>query len=188
MKRTILAAGAAILAIGGTAYAAQPSAQSPGRDANMTAAEAKAKSDAMFTRMDVNGDGKIDAADREERTAERFAQLDTNSDGSLSLEEFSARPSRDDRMARRGGGDRAPGAGGSRGDHDRHGGGKAMMKMADANNDGAVTKAEFDAAHARHFAMMDTNSDGTVTAEERKAARDAMRDRKGATRGGNGPN
>ena len=116
MKKTILAASAAILAIGGAAYAAQPA----DRNADMTMAEAKAKSDEMFTRMDVNGDGKIDKADREAKQAERFAAKDTNGDGVLSEEEFAARGERGD-------GERS-GHKGHRGG--KRGGGMAMMKMA----------------------------------------------------------
>ena len=55
-----------------------------------------------------------------------------------------------------------------------------MMKMADSNGDGAITKAEFDAMHTQHFTMMDSDNDGTVTAAERKAARDKMRSMRGA--------
>lgn len=166
MKKTILAAGAALIAVSGAALAAQPAGYD--RNADMTMADAKARADSMFERMDVNGDGRIDTADREERTQERFAMLDTNKDGSLSPEEFAARG---DRMAR-GDGER-----GHRG-HGKRGGG--MMKMADSNGDGAITKAEFDAMHTQHFTMMDSDNDGTVTAAERKAARDKMRSMRGA--------
>jgi hypothetical protein len=164
MKKTILAASAAILAIGGAAYAAQP-AGGFDPNADMTMADAKAKSDEMFARMDVNGDGKIDKADREAKQAERFAAKDTNGDGVLSEEEFAARGERGD-------GERS-GHKGHRGG--KRGGGMAMMKMADTNGDQAVTKAEFDAAFTKHFTMMDTDKNGTVTAEDRKAARDKMR-------------
>ena len=51
-----------------------------------------------------------------------------------------------------------------------------MAGMADANKDGAVTQAEFTAAALQRFDRADTNRDGTVTAEERRAARQAMRD------------
>ena len=51
----------------------------------------------------------------------------------------------------------------------------AMGKMADTNNDGAVSRAEFDAGVAKHFAMVDTNNDGTIVKAERQAARQKMR-------------
>ena len=165
MKKTILAAGAALIAIGGAAFAAQPGHGPMDRNADMTMADAQARSDAMFARMDANGDGRIDDADREARQQARFDRLDTNKDGALSPEEFAARG---ERMGRGDGecGHRGHGMGGMRG---------GMMKMADANGDGAVDKAEFDAMHTQHFTMMDADNDGTVTAEERKTARQQMR-------------
>lgn len=51
------------------------------------------------------------------------------------------------------------------------GGGKGGfgMKMADANGDKTITKAEFRAAAEARFAKADTNGDGTISADERKA-------------------
>ena len=170
MNKTILAAGAALISVSGAALAAQPG-NGPGSsrgdwNADMTMADAKARSDSMFARMDANGDGRIDSADREARQQARFDRLDTNRDGALSPEEFAARG---DRMGR-GDGER-----GHRGHHGMGGMRGGMMKMADSNGDGAIDKAEFDAMHTQHFTMMDVNNDGTVTAEERKAARQKMR-------------
>jgi Ca2+-binding EF-hand superfamily protein len=58
-----------------------------------------------------------------------------------------------------------------------HGG--AMMgmlgKMADTNNDGAITQAEFTAAALKHFDTIDADHNGTVTAAERQAARADMK-------------
>jgi Ca2+-binding EF-hand superfamily protein len=59
-----------------------------------------------------------------------------------------------------------------------------MLRVADANKDGAVTEAEFLDAHAKHFAMLDTNKDGSVTAQERRAAMTKMRDHMKQMRGG----
>lgn len=163
MKKTILAAGAAVLAMGTVAYAA------PGMMAEkgpVALAEAQTKSAAMFDRMDVNSDGKIDAADREARVKERFTRLDTDGNGSLSLEEFTA--GREMRGKR---------GEGMRDHHGKRGQGMHMMgKMADTNNDGTITRAEFDAGVQAHFAKMDANGDGTVTVEERQAAREQMRE------------
>ncbi|UVI39773.1 hypothetical protein [Qipengyuania spongiae] len=52
-----------------------------------------------------------------------------------------------------------------------------MMRQADANRDGAVTRAEFDTALAQHFARLDTDGDGAISQAERQAAREAMRAR-----------
>ena len=166
MRKTILAAGAALIAVGGAAFAAQPADRPMDRNADMTMADANARSEAMFARMDANSDGKIDTADREARQQARFERLDTNGDGALSPEEFAARG---DRIGR-GDGER-----GHRGHHGMGGMRGGMMKAADSNGDSAIDKAEFDAMHTQHFTMMDANNDGTVTAEERTAARQKMR-------------
>ncbi len=188
MKKTILAASAAILAISGVAYAAAPDETGGKFDRNqpVTMADAKAKADAMFAKMDVNNDGQINQADRQAKVAEHFAKLDADGNGSLSLEEFSTRPERGKRMRGEGKrGDRMAmhgQRGGERGHHGKrggmrgHGGMMMMGKMADANNDGTVTKAEFDAAFTKHFSEMDADGDGTVTPEERKAAHEKMRE------------
>lgn len=52
-----------------------------------------------------------------------------------------------------------------------HGG---MFRMADANDDGIVTRAEFEAMAREHFDRVDTNHDGQVTREEADAVREKM--------------
>lgn len=124
----------------------------------------------------------------DERLAARFAQLDTDNSGSLTLEEFTAprqpraergeRPHRADRAERSGTrGDRAEQRG-KRGDRMARGGygmGQMILRMADTNNDGTVTRAEFDTAVEAHIARLDTDGDGIITAEERQAAHAQMR-------------
>ena len=51
----------------------------------------------------------------------------------------------------------------------------AMAKMADTNNDNAISRAEFTAAAMAHFDKADADNNGTVTQAERKAAHEAMR-------------
>lgn len=46
---------------------------------------------------------------------------------------------------------------------------EAMLKHADTDGDGAISKSEFDAAHNEHFKKMDGDSDGKLTADEMKA-------------------
>lgn len=82
------------------------------------------------------------------------------------------------------------GVAGAQGGPERgHGGGRhaAMLLQSDSNNDGAVTRQEFDAGRDAMFARMDANSDGNVTAEEGRAARRAMfeqmREQRGEQRG-----
>ncbi|KPH57602.1 EF-hand domain-containing protein [Novosphingobium sp. ST904] len=124
--RTItIGISAAALAIGGMAGAqnattrpAAPSATSPAapeRDRIETRAEAQARAEAMFARLDVNKDGKLDRADREARRQQRregmFDRLDTNRDGSISKAEFMADRGPDGDRGPRPGGDRPDGAG-----------------------------------------------------------------------------
>lgn len=190
ITKLTLGLSVAALSIGGIAYAQPGRGGGPMMDTDgngvVTRAEAKQAGDAMFTRMDVNNDGKLDQADRqarhEARRAEMFAKLDTNNDGSISNEEFMAMPPRGPGMGGPGmDGKRGPGMRGDgdgwRGKHHRgkRGGMMMMAKMADTNNDGAVSKAEFDAAGEKHFAMMDADNDGQITQAERQAAHAKMK-------------
>lgn len=61
------------------------------------------------------------------------------------------------------------------------------LKMADANKDGSITRAEMNAARAATFARMDRNSDGFITADERQQMADAAAAKgKGRGKGGEG--
>lgn len=196
------AAGAATIAGAGFAYAAPGMVQG-----DTTRAQAQEQAIQMFGRMDVNKDGKLDQADRDARQQQRFDQLDTNKDGVLSREEFAAGPGKmrggpgDGPGGMRGPGDgpgpmagpggKGPGPMGAPGDCP---GGKSqrmgkmgpgpMMQRADTNGDGAISQAEFVAAHLAMFDKADANKDGTVTAKERrdmrKEFRDEWRERRGA--------
>lgn len=53
-------------------------------------------------------------------------------------------------------------------------GGPFGLLAFDANADGKVTRAEFDAAQKSHFNQIDANKDGTATPEEFKAFREAQ--------------
>lgn len=69
-----------------------------------------------------------------------------------------------------------------------HRGPGGMLFQSDANSDGVVTRAEFDAGRAAHFTQLDANRDGSVTREERRASWQAMRGERGehGRRGGRG--
>ncbi|WP_374411434.1 EF-hand domain-containing protein [Novosphingobium colocasiae] len=216
IAKTLLALSAGTLAIGSIAYAQMPEGhERPKMDANgdgvITRAESQAAAEAMFTRMDVNKDGKLDKADREahmaEMTTKMFAKLDANGDGSISRTEFMAAGPMDHHGGPDGppppGDDMAgmdhgkPGGKHGGGHHGRGhrgmGGGMGMMmaKMADTNNDGAVSKAEFMAAATKHFDEADANKDGKITKEERQAMHQKMRaawkDRRGGGDAPDGP-
>lgn len=55
---------------------------------------------------------------------------------------------------------------------------------ADANNDGVVTRQEFDAQRATHFASLDADNNGQLTREEMRAGRQERRGRHGERGGG----
>ncbi|WP_292960234.1 EF-hand domain-containing protein [Novosphingobium sp. UBA1939] len=206
MKKIVLGISAAAFALGaGALYAAAP--EGPAGD--VTWAEAKAKADEMWAKLDVNKDGKLDQADRDAKVMQKFDAIDTNHDGAISRDEFLAHhnamrgpgadgpradgpgagPAEGHRWHRGGRGGpqgRGPGPDGP-GMHGAMMGGPGMvLRMADANKDGVVTKAEYDAAVKAHFDRVDTNHDGKISKEERKAARDAMRARFGRGPGGPG--
>lgn len=50
--------------------------------------------------------------------------------------------------------------------HHGHGRGHGMLKKMDTNNDGRITRAEFNAKAEERFKRMDANNDGVVTLEE----------------------
>lgn len=173
-RKIMLGLSLAATALGGAAYAQQKG------DGSFTRAEAQAKAQEMFARLDVNKDGKLDQADRVARRNAMFDRMDTDHNGQISRAEFDA-------MGPGARGPRGPEAGGPDGEHGpgkhgwghrggHRGGGMMMGRMADANKDGVITQAEFTAAALQRFDRMDTNHDGVVTKEERQAARQAMRE------------
>ena len=201
MKKLILGASAAAMMLGaGALYAAAPDAKMPPMrgeaDRDVTWADAKTKADGMWAKLDVNGDGKLDQADRDAKTAKKFDEVDTNHDGAISRDEFTAHhrgmkgpmggadmpppppPGAESPMA---GGPDGPMRGhhGMRGGHGGRDmmGGPMLAMMADADRNGTVTRAEYDAAVKAHFDAADANHDGKITREERRAAFRAMRPR-----------
>lgn len=56
--------------------------------------------------------------------------------------------------------------------------------QADVNNDGAVSRQEFDAARSAEFSRIDADSDGQISREERRAGRGDRGDRGHGRRGG----
>lgn len=170
MKKTIAAVAASALALlAGTVAVAQSDTARPGRMpiADQTRTELVAKLDARFAKLDTNRDGSITAAERtaarDARRGERFAKLDKDSNGSLSRAEFES--AREGRGKMRGG---------------RHGGmhhrGGHGGRDADAN--GTVTKAEFQAKALARFDTADADRNGTLTVAERQAAWQAHKPRR----------
>ncbi len=54
---------------------------------------------------------------------------------------------------------------------------QGMFERADANNDGKVSKAEYNAQQEKFFAETDKDGNGELTKDEMKARREAMREK-----------
>lgn len=180
MRKIVFTLSAAALALGGAAYAQNDKGAMPMGD--MTRAQAQAKAEKMFDKMDANHDGILNQADREARMAQRFDKIDTNHDGSISREEFMAAHQRHHRMGHGamqgkdadGGKSKAMRMGMRHGKHHGRMGAMMIMRMADPNHTGSVTRSAFVDAALKMFDKADANRDGTVTPAERKAAMQAM--------------
>ena len=202
--KSIVVAGAALVALTASAAVAQPE-QRGGQP--LTRAAVEARVDAGFARADANRDGFITQdevragrqdrrgnrgearAERREQRGERraalFARLDANRDGSISRTEFESRQAvrggdraerREARSERQA--DRRSARGERRGG--QGGGlfarfGGRMFGQADANRDGRISRDEARSGALAVFARVDTDRNGTISAEERRAARESMR-------------
>ena len=123
----------------------------------LAAPEGQQRRGAMLERLkaaDTNADGLISRSEAAAlpRIAKHFDQIDANRDGQVSFEELRAFHAA------------------HRGDH-----GKKMLKLADTDGDGKLSKAEALAAAAARFDRADANKDGFLTVEEMKAARHGHR-------------
>jgi hypothetical protein len=64
-------------------------------------------------------------------------------------------------------------------DHHSEGGGKKgkMFKELDANEDGEISKAEFQVKHDERFKAMDVDGNGSISQEEAKAHKKERKDK-----------
>jgi len=185
MKKPLLIAGAALVAIAVPAIAAHHEGGHTMAKPDMTRADAEAKVKEHFAKVDANKDGAITREEvqarhqamRAERQDAHFKAMDKDGNGSISRAEYDAghagpRPDGEKQAM-----------GGMR--HHRMGGGMAMggkiFDRADADKDGKVTLAEASGAALAHFDKVDANKDGTVTAAERM---DYWKNRKAEWRAG----
>lgn len=185
------------------AHAQTPNSQTPGAPPpppaghhampmkELTRDEAKTRAEKLFDALDLNHDGKLDKADRDLHLAKHFEAMDANHDGQLSLQEFQATHERM-KGPKDGPEEQAPGRWKQegRGPEGHNGMGQRgpammlMMRQADPNHTGTVTRDAFVNAALATFDREDTNHDGKVTPEERRAA---MRAEMGGGQGRRGP-
>jgi len=97
----------------------------------------------ILERVDTDKDGKISKAEFDAEGSKLFAKLDENGDGKIASNEMPQR-----HWARFGG---------------------HMFDRMDADHDGQVTKAEFQAAGEKMFQRMDKNGDGIIEKDEMQA-------------------
>lgn len=187
-KYTILAACAAF------AFPAAAGAQQDRPQGDVTLSEVQARAAERFAALDGNKDGRVTQAEitaaREarmaERQARRFDRLDANDDGAVSEAEMqAARAARQAKRAERQDGESARRGRGQRGAMRGGRGIGGGFDRLDANDDGAVTLAEYTAPMTQRFERVDADNNGTLTQAERQAARAAMRTERRQRRSGN---
>jgi Ca2+-binding EF-hand superfamily protein len=156
-------------------------------DGVVTRQEFEASRSAGFARLDANHDGQLSrdefragrrwgghaGADRFHGRGDRMARLDANHDGAISRAEFlTPVNARFDRLDGDHDGVISPQERQAMpGTHPRFVGRAGGRPNLDTNGDGAVARAEWDAATAAMFERMDANRDGRVTREEAEAGR-----------------
>ena len=125
------------------------------------------RSASHFSKADTDGDGKLSRAEVEKAMPHllgKFDSIDTNKDGQLSRGELSAW-----KKAHKG---------------ERQAKAAERFKHADADGDGAISRAEaekYAPRLARKFDLIDSNKDGKLTQDELRAYRESKRTRKDQT-------
>ncbi|WP_260598521.1 EF-hand domain-containing protein [Sphingomonas endolithica] len=190
-KKLLIAAALATAAVGGIAVAADtligprgPMAADTNKDGIVSRAEFFTAAQARFASRDSNGDRKLSGAEIDTGPrGEKLLREDTNKDGMISFAEITATESahfkaqdanKDGRLTGEEVRPRGPGMRG-RGEM-----GGMMLRHADTNRDGKVSRDEMRAQADQRFDRMDTNRDGVIDSAEI----DAMR---GPGRGTGGP-
>ncbi len=126
--------------------------------------------------MDANKNGKLEKDEVPERMQSMFTRADKNEDGAIDKEEMTA-------MARERSGGQGPGFGGGQGGF----GGREflvqMMERADADKDGKLSGDEIPLFMRERLEQTDTNKDGALDKAELEAAAARMSEGRGQGRG-----
>lgn len=174
MNKLIIGLAATATLIGGAAIAAH------------AADKSKGPAGWLLKHGDTNGDGAISRDEFLAKAAEHFAKADANKDGKVTGDEVMAMMA-----AHHGGrmrhGDHRGGPGGAAMMEGHEGPDGGMFARLDADGNGKVSLAEFNAPHDKHFAMVDANKDGEIDKTEMAAAMDKMRGHMRQMRGAGGP-
>lgn len=172
MRKLTLAFSTAALALSGVAFAQTAPSQERAPRPDMTRAQAQAKAEAAFARMDANKDGTLNQADRAARRGGMFDRIDTDRNGSISRAEFDAMHAKRAEHAGKARGDHRMGRKGPGGHHGMMGARQGARTGAHA---GPTTRQAFVDRALTMFDRADANRDGTVTQAERKAVRETLR-------------
>lgn len=148
MSVRIVMATLATAIVGAGACSPQPEAQPQHQAQN----ERQDGRGGFLRRADANEDGIITRAEFDASAGDRFRRRDDNSDGAIT----------EDEPQGRGGG---PDSGG------RSGRGGGRMMDADVNEDGTITRAEFDASQNEMFIRFDEDQSGAIESSELPAHR-----------------
>lgn len=181
MRKLTIALSTAALAMAGAAYAQPASDAGHAAKPDMTRADAQARAEAAFARLDANRDGTLDSADREARRGQMFDRIDTDRNGTISRAEFDAMHAQ---RAERGGKGHRMGGKMEQGGHQGMMG-KGMMghgMMGKGATQGPITRQAFVDRALSMFDRADANRDGKVTQAERQTMRDSMRSQMQARR------
>ncbi len=126
-----------------------------------------------FTRADADGDGKLTAAEAGPRKWQHMSAADADADGAVTLAEYQAALQSGKLAPPR----RPNGQWGERGKRGKRGkggdpGGRQFERF-DANGDGRLQQSEVPEFVWQHLSVADADQDGAVTREEVQAARAA---------------
>jgi Ca2+-binding EF-hand superfamily protein len=111
---------------------------------------------------DLNKDGVIDQTEFQTARDKWFTELDTNKDGFVTADELKAFGDKMHAEWAQKHGDQADNKPGG-----KHGNfSERILKRVDADHDGKISKAEFDAEGAKLFAKLDENGDGKIAQNE----------------------